>query len=199
MFTVLAEHIVNALCNNSTIEEENRGLYQYGFFILLTRVFFFLLSILYGVILSMIWESVLFYLLLSLVRGYAGGIHASREWICTTCTSLTLLVGVLLINWFSKWDSIAVPLVILVVGAAVIGLVCPIDSAEKPLDQSEKKRYQRITWVILGGLLGASIVSLVVMFPPLLHVCATVVAVETVLAMLGKTKEKRRQNLAKTP
>ncbi len=148
----------------------------------------------------MIWESVLFYLLLSLVRGYAGGIHASREWVCTTCTSLTLLVGVLLINWFSIRNSIIVPIVILVVGAAVIGLVCPIDSAEKPLDQSEKKRYQRIIWMILGALLGASIVSLFVMFPPLLHLCATAVAIETVLALLGRAKEKRRHNLEdKTP
>ncbi len=144
----------------------------------------------------MIWESVLFYLLLSLVRGYAGGIHASREWVCTTCTSLTLLVGVLLINWFSKWDSIAVPMVILVVGAAAIGLVCPIDSAEKPLDQSEKKRYQRITWMILGILLAASIISSLAMFPSVLHICATAVAIETVLALLGRAKEKSRHNLA---
>ena len=62
-------------------------------------------------------------------------------------------------------------------------------------DASEKKRYQRITWMILGALLGASIISSLVMFPSVLHICATAVAIETVLALLGRAKEKRRQNL----
>lgn len=61
MATVLAERIVSKLIASSAVKEADRELYVYGFFLLITRSFFFLVAVAFGSILGIPCESVIFY------------------------------------------------------------------------------------------------------------------------------------------
>ena len=62
MATAIAERIVGKLIAASAVEEVDRELYVYGFFLLITRFYFFLVTIAFGCFLKIPCESVIFYI-----------------------------------------------------------------------------------------------------------------------------------------
>ena len=94
MATAIAERIVGKLIATSVVEEVDRELYVYGFFLLITRFFFFLVTFAFGGLLGIPLESVIFYIVFILLRSYAGGVHAKTEMACTLWTTLALGVTV---------------------------------------------------------------------------------------------------------
>ena len=87
MGTWIAEHITQKLIASSVIEEGDRELYSYGFFLLVTRFFFFLVTVFVGLLMGIGGESVLFYMVFFILRTYAGGVHAKTETACTVFTT----------------------------------------------------------------------------------------------------------------
>ena len=90
MATTLAECIVENLIAAAVVEKVDRELYVYGFFLLITRFFFFLVTIAFGCLLGIPFESVIFYIVFILLRSYAGGVHAKTEMACTAWTTLAI-------------------------------------------------------------------------------------------------------------
>ena len=79
------------ICNALVIEEDDKELYTYGFFILLSHLFYLAIAILLGVLLGILTENLLFYIFFMLLRNYAGGFHAKSERVCTLLTILACL------------------------------------------------------------------------------------------------------------
>lgn len=87
MISRLANIISEKLLRAQVIEEADRELYVYGFFILLSQGIYFCLTALFGFLFGTLWENIVFYIMFSILRGYAGGFHASSE---STCAFLTI-------------------------------------------------------------------------------------------------------------
>ena len=79
----------------------NKELYTYGFFLILSKVLFFGISVLFGIIQNVLWESIVFYIEFSVLWQYAGGYHASKENVCMVATSGLLFVFALAI-WLAE-------------------------------------------------------------------------------------------------
>ena len=90
MISKLSEKAAEKLLVQDNLSQEDRELYVYGFFILFSKIFFFFLTVVYGLLIGNIVESILFYAIFTVIRGYAGGIHASNEKTCVFFTSLSL-------------------------------------------------------------------------------------------------------------
>ncbi len=112
MATTLAEHIVGKLIAASVVEEADRELYVYGFFLLISRLFFFLVAAVFGCFLGIPWESVIFYIVFILLRSYAGGVHAKTEKACTGWTTLAMGIAVAAIKTLEASNGKALPLLI---------------------------------------------------------------------------------------
>ena len=76
MATRIAAYITNKMLASSVIEEGDSELYCYGFFLLITRFFFFLVTAITGFLSGLLFESIAFYGVFMLLRSYAGGVHA---------------------------------------------------------------------------------------------------------------------------
>lgn len=87
MITMLGDRIARAMVRAGAVPEDEQELYSYGFFLLLSKGLFLLVTASCGAMLGVLWESVLFYALFTLLRGYAGGIHAEKEGTCLICTT----------------------------------------------------------------------------------------------------------------
>lgn len=147
MATKLAERIVRKLIAVSAVEEVDRELYVYGFFLLITRFFFFLVTVAFGVFLKIPCESVIFYIVFILLRSYAGGVHAKTEMACTVWTMVAMGMATVFIKALEA-STAKIPLCVLSFNICLL-VLSPLDSGEKPLDAEEKHRYRKICLILV--------------------------------------------------
>ena len=188
MISGLSSIITEALCKSQVIEEADKELYVYGFFVLLSQGLFCLISALFGYMFGMLWESMVFYIMFSTLRCYAGGFHASKESVCTCCTTAALFLASLSIWFLSKVESEIVPLCVLALCSAVVYLLSPMDSEDKPLTYSEYYHYRQKTRTIVIAIVIFAVGGLFLRLPGILYAASTGMALECCLLVLGKVK-----------
>lgn len=186
MATRLANRIVLRLIELSVIEEGDAELYSYGFFIVISRLFFFLVTISAGFLAGIPIESILFYVVFMTLRSYAGGVHARTEKSCTVLTTFALTASVLLVKQLKIHTAGFVPLLMLGIGSLCIVLFSPLDSREKPLEHYEKKRYKTICIAILTLYLGVVLVAWVFLINTLFYPVICGIFLESLLLVPGK-------------
>lgn len=187
MISRLSSIITEALYKSQVIAEEDKELYTYGFFVLLSKTLFFLVSALFGWVFGVLWESMVFYIMFSTLRSYAGGFHASRESVCTCCTTASLFLSSLSVWYMERIGNSVIPVYILVVCGVVIYLLAPMDSDEKPLDRTELALYRQKTRQIVIVIWIISIIGLCVHLPAVLYAASTSVMLESSLLVFGNT------------
>lgn len=189
MISRLSGTITDALYKSQVIEEADRELYTYGFFVLLSQGLFFLISALFGLIFGTLWESVVFYIMFSILRCYAGGFHASKESVCTCCTTASLFLASLSIWVQSEVESVIVPVSVLVLCSAVVYLLSPLDSEDKPLTSNDFYEYRRKSRAIVIAIVIIAISGVLLHIPGILYAASTSMVLESCLLVLGKAKK----------
>lgn len=145
MGTWIAEHITQKLIASSVIEESDRELYSYGFFLLLSSVLYLVVAAIFGSAFGILRESIVFYFLFSILREYAGGIHAKTEHGCMLSTILALLLSIIGIRKMMQAELSTAAMVFLIVGCAAVFLFSPLDVPEKRLSADDWRYYRRIS------------------------------------------------------
>lgn len=187
MISSLSSLITEALYKSQVIAEEDKELYVYGFFVLLSKGLFFLVSAFFGWMFGVLWESIVFYIMFSTLRSYAGGFHASKESICTFCTTASLFLSSLSIWYMERIGNPVIPSCILTVCGAVVYLLAPLDSEEKPLTRTELALYRQKTREIVIVIWIISIIGLCTQLPAVLYALSASVMLESSLLVFGKT------------
>lgn len=184
MGTWIAEHITQKLIASSVIEEGDRELYSYGFFLLLSSVLYLVVAVIFGSAFGILWESIVFYLLFSILRRYAGGIHAKTEHGCMLSTILALLLSIIGIRKMMQAELSTAAMVFLIVGCAAVFLFSPLDVPEKRLSADDWRHYRRISRRLAAvyALLG---VWAVAAGWPILYPVAASTTLEGILLLAG--------------
>lgn len=191
MISALSSKISEKLCNANVIPRDEQELYSYGFFLLLSRGIFLIVAAVFGILFETLWESILFYILFSVLRGYAGGIHASKEATCLCCTTLVLLLTAVGVQIMEVAGCVIVPLWILLGGGTVIFLLSPLDSEEKPLSAPERQHYRLISRSITVGITLLGLAASLAGCNQILYVSSACLGIESVLLIAGWIKERR--------
>lgn len=184
MATAIAERIVGKLIAASAVEEVDRELYIYGFFLLITRFFFFLVTVAFGFFLRIPCESVIFYTVFILLRSYAGGVHAKTEMACTVWTTLAMGTATAFIK-ILEYTNTKVPVCFLLCNICILTF-SPLDSGEKPLDIEDRRRYQKICVLLLLIFDMVALVANYLAFPVLYYPVICGICLEAVLLSIGK-------------
>lgn len=133
MINNLSTRITNKLLAKGNIAEDERELYIYGLFMLLSHLMYLVLTIVFGLIFKCFLESVIFYIAFQFIRRYAGGYHAKTETRCEILSTLSILCCIVLIKLSKMYDIRIALLSISLVFAVLIFILCPLDTPEKPL------------------------------------------------------------------
>ena len=149
MVTWLAERISNELIRANIIDTSEKDLYVYGFFLLISKLSFLVLSIMAGFTLKITAEAVVFYVSFIIIREYAGGVHAKTEMVCMITTSLVIVLSIMLIKLMILWCAQVLPLAMLFVGYVLIYAFSPLESNKKPLNSTERIKYRKIILQII--------------------------------------------------
>ena len=184
MATAIAERIVGKLIAASAVEEVDRELYVYGFFLLITRFFFFLVTVVFGFSLKIPYESVVFYIVFILMRSYAGGVHAKTEMACTVWTTVAMGSAVVIIKILEVLNGKT--LLILIFSDLCILRITPLDTNEKPLTEQDKRWYRKICYVMVATCNLIIIAGAVLSIPLLCYPVVCSMLLEAILLVIGK-------------
>ncbi len=141
------EKVVNQLINAGVINKEDKELYTYGLEQGLLIVINILTTMLIGIVLGMVWQSILFMIAYLPLRSFAGGYHAKTQSQCYFL-SIVLTSAVLLAIRFISWTNLICLSVALAAGI-IIFVLAPVAARNKPLDRIEVSVYKKRTRIIL--------------------------------------------------
>ena len=183
-----SRHITDKLIKHGRVDSDDRELFEYGIFLVISQIIYALVCIICGIVFKCIAESLVLYVSFNFARKYSGGFHASTELRCFIISSLSILCSVSLIKTFEIKD-LRVPFIIFLAAAsAVIIIFSPLDTDEKPLTKDEKVLFRKKSFLVLGVLLAVCIAT----FPKLRFIsysAGTAVILESVFLSLGKLKK----------
>lgn len=193
MISKLSKIIVVDLIDKSIINDTEDELYIYGLFMLLSRTLYFILTLIFGVLLNIVLESVVFYVAFQFIRTSAGGIHASSELKCEVATTLSLLSCLGVVKLCDLYNLKTVIIILTIVATVFIFLLCPLDTPEKPLNKKEKIYFRKKSWIILLIVLTIIGISSCLEINTLIYPCSMSLILESILLILGKIKEIRKK------
>lgn len=189
MIVKLSSKITELLINRDVISSENKELYDYGFFILLSQILYFIIALIFGIIFNVLLQSVVFYIAFQFIRKYAGGYHASTEGRCEIMSTLSILACIVMI-WLSRsYDFSLLLFCISLVAVLVIAVLCPLDTPEKPLSNKELKYFRKISWLILFIIAALIVVSYIFGWSYIFSPCCMSLILESILIIAGKIKQ----------
>lgn len=192
MASRIAEYITQKLLASSVIGEGDRELYCYGFFLLISRIFFFFVTVIASLLTDTTFESIIFYVVFMALRSYAGGIHAGTETACTILTTLVLITSVLVIKQLGMHASGVASMLMLGIGSLCILAFSPLDTSEKPLDEHEKRKYKTICVTTLIICIIVALIAWQHRIKSIFYPVGCGICLESVLLILGKICSHRK-------
>lgn len=198
MISKLSSYLTEKLLSNGTISEEDKDLYIYGLFMLISHLMFFIINCVFGLILGCFIESIIFYIAFQFIRKYGGGYHASSETVCEISSTLSILVCIIIIMLSKVYDFQTILLIISAISAVCIFVFSPLDTPEKPLSDKEFKYFRKVSWLILFAITIAIVVSYVFKFQIVTVPCCLSLVLESILLVAGKIKRVSQKNSDKT-
>ena len=142
------DRIVDFFISNEIIEKENREIYAFGISQGLSLILNIFSTIVVGLVLGLVWESVLFLVFYMSLRCYAGGFHAKTPLRCYLYSLLLVAVSLIIIqqagtSFYYKALTFA----------AVLGIwiMVPVENETKPLNATERSIYRKRTRIIAVG------------------------------------------------
>ena len=194
MISKLSTCLTEKLLSNGTINEEDKDLYIYGLFMLISHLMFFIIACVFGLILGCVFESVVFYIAFQFIRRYAGGYHASSVTRCDILSTLSILACIVVIRLSKTYDIQTALLIISAISAVCIFVFCPLDTPEKPLTDKEFRYFRKVSLIILLVIVSAIIVSYVFKFDIVIIPCCLSLILESILLIAGKIKRVSQKN-----
>ncbi len=141
----ISSKIISLLCENNILERDKQELYTYALEILFQSILHFSTAVIIGCVFCMALESFLMFLSFSLVRRFAGGLHAKTPLRCYF-TSIAAILSMLFLIWiFTKWENDVAYYIILFISNLTIWIASPIESSNKPLSYKEKKIFKGVS------------------------------------------------------
>ena len=189
MINNLSTRITEKLISSNIVKQEDRDLYIYGIFMLLSQLMFILLTVVFGLVLNCVIESIVFYIAFQFIRRYAGGYHAKTEARCEIMSTQSIFACLVIIRLSDLYGFDTVLLCLAIVAAISIAVFCPLDTPEKPLSEKEFKYFRKISWVILFVIAGTIVISYFFRFNVLFAPCCMSLILESILIIAGKIKQ----------
>lgn len=198
MISNLSKKVVNYLILTGSIDINEKELYEYGLFILLSTVFFIGVTSIIGFVFGLFLQSLLFFVAFVVIRQFAGGYHASTELRCEIFTTLSIFFCTATMYLIRNPISIVVLVFVALMLSIFIFLFGPIDNEEKILSATELKVYRKRTRQILLVIIVVVIVSFYFEIKTICIPCCMSLILESILLLAGKIQKVRMGKCGKT-
>lgn len=141
MIIKCANKMTEWLVQRQVIEDSDRELYEYATISLLTTLFPFMLTIIIGLLMKRLVESMVIIIPFMLIRKFSGGFHAKRMLTCLISSTI-LLTTFIYLSMYIHYG--AVSSIWLIVSIFVLIVNSPIESENYRLEAEEKHFYKLV-------------------------------------------------------
>lgn len=176
----------DALVANGSAKKEDRELYAYGLREGAILILNIVTSLVIGLLMGMVWQTVIFTVTYSPLRSFAGGAHAKTHFRCYLLSILLIVVSLAVIK-FSP-HNITMIMLISLLSALVVYLLAPVEDKNKPLDEIEIKVYRKKSRLILLVEIIVFIVAILVSFIQLAMTISVALGSLALMLIIGKIK-----------
>lgn len=188
MLTKISKKICKQLILSNRITNDEEELYVYGIFLFLSGILSTLLILFLGLIFSCLLETIVFYISFRGIRDYAGGYHAKTEMRCQLLTTLAFISSTYIISISDQLILQRIIVILSIIAIPIIIVFSPLDTPAKPLDLDERKKYKKISLIILSVIISAIIISIIFKIKLLLVPCCLSLILESILLVAGVIK-----------
>lgn len=143
----MIKRYVNELIQHEIVDPKEREIVTFGLKQGLFMLINFVTAIIIGGLLSMWWQSVVFLLIYSPLRIFAGGVHAKTPFRCYLAS--IVLVGLYLLAVQHFPQDIYILLAACAVSSVGIFCLAPVEDKNKPLDDTEVKVYKKRSRIVI--------------------------------------------------
>ena len=148
MVTKISNSLVNWLINKEAIQSRDRELYEYAAYSLIITISPILLVTIIGCIMGVLLESILMIIPFMVIRKFSGGFHLKSALICFLCSIALLFCFLFAVTRL----SVGIPLhIIFSISIFILLSLSPVDSEERRLSATEKKKYKKTTCILVAA------------------------------------------------
>ncbi|QUI21408.1 cyclic lactone autoinducer peptide [Vallitalea pronyensis] len=199
MIYKLSTKISDKLVKKGIIQEDDIEVYNYGFEIIISSLLIFLGMMTLGIVFKCIIEVIIFMAFFCLLRIQAGGYHAKTHLQCFSFFALSCFFAIVISRLLLGYDkNYVIMMLVLIESCIIIMSYAPVDTENKPLNDSEKINYKSksIVTVVVQTSIILIMRSLYSGFQVYYMVAAIAILIEsvTVLPIINK-RRKRGQNM----
>lgn len=151
-----ADRLANKLIKSRVIKEEEHELYQFGIETALLKGVHLMSYFILGILLGRVMELIIFLAVFIPLREYSGGFHASTKLRCYVVSCMTVFSMLVILKLFPK-EYYGISIYLAMVSGALLFLLIPVETKNRPLDDSEKIYYKSKAGFIIVLLLVLSL------------------------------------------
>lgn len=188
MFKTVSRKLVDTAVQRDIVKAENTEEYIYGLNAFMTTLVNIVSALIIGLSMQMLFEIVLFILVYKYLRKYTGGSHAKTAVRCYIASCITYIAALTAIKYY-PFSSLVTTIIVLI-AAAVLFVISPVEAEKKPLDEIERKVFRRKSRF---NILFFVLIFLLLHYAPhipYLYQCSVIIAVSVftvmIFAVIGK-------------
>ena len=192
MIFKLSAYLTQKLTKKGNIELEEKDLYEYAFYMIFSYSFFLIFTLVIGLLAKIPLESVSFFVVFSIIRNYAGGIHANSETKCLIFTSISIILCILLLKSMIYYKLNIISLILMLVAIVCLCFIKPIDTMNKELSNLEKNRNHIFVIVIIIAIMFSYLIMFIIGKQNIAFSFSVSVILAAILLMAGKIQESKK-------
>lgn len=158
MLAKLSSHVTENLIQANAIDKTDKDIYEYGISMIFTYSLNLVTTLVIGVIMGQVWESLLFLMIFIPLRSYAGGYHASSEMRCYFLSVGLIVLVLTVLRNIPAWFNSSIGILLVLASCIVIFILAPVENKKKPLDSDEKRVYGRRARLVMLAECAAALV-----------------------------------------
>ena len=149
--------IADFFVSKDVITEEEEEVCAYGMELIISGIISIALVLIIGLITGNIWYSVVYNMMMVVIRIYTGGYHADTHIRCNVCYCMRFLISIALLRVKKHIKTELAIWIIALAGYLIIVLNAPLEHHNKKLTMKQKEDY-----MVISAMLG--IASILISF-----------------------------------
>ena len=150
-----------------------------------------ILVIFTGLVFNLLPESIIFFVVISVIRAYSGGYHSNSVIGCCLI-SLLSITGTLALIKFSLWNEMSA-VIATGLSIAVFLIYAPMEHKNKQLSDKEIKVYRKVLLIIITGVTVFLLAALKLKFLSAAFACSSALTISAVMVLVGKAANGRKR------
>lgn len=195
MIKFVSQKITVFLLHQNVIEDEDSDIYRYGIELIVSSIISVLNIMLISFLFGIPFAGIVFLAVFIPLRMYAGGYHSDTYLKCNILFILVYLLVLLIWHGFIIYGLTGYSFIFMIAAFIVICLKAPVENRNKRITSYERKRYSRISLIIICLLVVISMGSFNVNENLSLFINITLFSVAVLILLAGK-EDKQSEKIS---